>query len=255
MIHSLLVDPDLYATLVPILTDRGFRCIVPELPLGAHLLPLRKDADRSPRGLAKLLVEVLDALAIPRVAVVGVDSGGALAQLLMAHHRDRIGAVVLTACDAYEDYPPRSALGRALRPLFWPGGLVLTAMATRLALVRSLLVMRPITHRGVADEVLVRWTRSLRDPLVRRDVQEVYDGMHPRHTLAAAAANRDFPHPVLIAWGDDDRLFKRHLAERLARDLPDARLVTLVDCAALAALDQPEALAELIDGHVVRGRR
>jgi pimeloyl-ACP methyl ester carboxylesterase len=74
--------------------------------------------------------------------------------------------------------------------------------------------------------------------------------MHPRHTLAAAEANRDFPRPVLIAWGDDDRLFRRRLAERLAADLPQARLVTIADCAAFAAVDQPQHLATLIHQHL-----
>ncbi len=44
------------------LVARGYRCVVPELPLGGHLLPLRADADRTPPGLARLLVAVLDAL-------------------------------------------------------------------------------------------------------------------------------------------------------------------------------------------------
>ncbi|HTF54664.1 MAG TPA: alpha/beta fold hydrolase [Pseudonocardia sp.] len=74
----------------------------------------------------------------------------------------------------------------------------------------------------------------------------VLRGMSGAVTLAAAEANRDFPRPVLIAWGEDDRLFPRRLGERLAADLPHARLVDLPDCAAFAALDQPERLAELI---------
>jgi pimeloyl-ACP methyl ester carboxylesterase len=250
LVHSLLVDPDLYAALVPLLTARGYRCVLPELPLGGHALPLDAGADLGPPGLARLLVEVLDALGLQRVSVLGVDTGGALTQLLMAHHRERVDAVVLTACDAYEDFPPRSALGLLFRPLFWPGVLAVMATALRLALVRRLLVLRPITHRGVDDATLVRWTRPLRDRRVRRDVQAAFAGMHPRHTLAAAEANRDFPRPVLVAWGDDDRLFRRHLAERLVRDLPHARAVTLEDCAAFAAVDQPEALAALVDAHL-----
>jgi pimeloyl-ACP methyl ester carboxylesterase len=250
LVHSLLLDPDLYAALAPLLTARGYRCLVPELPLGAHALALRPDADLSPPGLSRLLVEVLDALEVSRASVVGVDTGGALTQLLMSQHRDRVDSVVLTACDAYEDFPPRSFVGWLLRPLFWPG--VLTAMASlaRLAVVRRLLVLRPITHRGVDDEMLVQWTAPMRNREVRRDVRAVLREMHPRHTLAAAEANRDFPRPVLIAWGDDDRLFRRHLGERLARDLPRARLVTLADCAAFAAIDQPEVLAALIDEHL-----
>ena len=250
LVHSLLVDPDLYASLVPLLTAAGHRCLVPELPLGAHGTALLPGADLSPPGLARLLVEVLDALDVGSAHVVGVDTGGALTQLLMAHHRDRVGRVVLTGCDAYEHFPPRSPLGWSFRPLFWPGGLLVTSVLARLAVVRRLLVMRPVTHRGTDDATLVRWTTPLRRREVRRDLAAAWRGMHSRHTLAAAEANRDFPRPVLVAWGDDDRLFPRQLAERLVRDLPDATLTTLPDCAAFAALDQPRLLAELVDGHV-----
>ena len=252
LVHSLLVDPDLYGSLTPLLVERGYRCVIPELPLGGHARPLDEGADVTPPGLARLLVEVLDALGLPRVCVVGVDTGGALAQILMAQHRDRVDAVVLTACDAYDAFPPRTPIGLLFTPLRWPGVLTATAPSLRLALVRRLIIPRPVTHRGVDDPVLARWTRPLRDRRVRRDMRAALRGMHPRHTLAAAEANLDFPRQVLIAWGDDDRLFPRRLAERLARDLPHARLVTIPDCAAFAAIDQPEALAVLIDQHLLQ---
>lgn len=249
LVHSLLVDPDLYAAVVPDLIARGYRCVVPELPLGAHGVPLDRGADLSPPGLAALIAEVLDAVGVDRAHVVGVDTGGALTQLLMAGHRDRVDSVVLTACDAYEAFPPRS-----IRALSWPlrssTALGVLAQAARPRFVRRWLTARPVTHRGVDDTTLVRWTTPLQSAGVRADLRAVARSMHPRHTLAAAEANRDFPRPVLIAWGEDDRIFPRRLAERLEADLPHARLVTLPDCAALAPLDQPGLLAAMIDDHV-----
>ena len=250
LVHSLLLDPDLYATVVPLLTGHGYRCVLPELPLGGHALPLLADSDLSPLGLTQLLVEVLDALELRQVHVVGVDIGGVLVQLLMAHHRDRVGAVVLTGCDAYEHFPPRTLLGRLFTPLFLSGMLLLGAQALRLRAFRRLLLLRAITHRGADDATLVRWTTPLRDGRVRRDVHKAFWAMRPQYTLAAAASNRSFPRPVLIAWGDDDRLFPSSLAVRLAADLPHSRLVTLTDCAAFAALDQPDQLASHIHAHL-----
>jgi pimeloyl-ACP methyl ester carboxylesterase len=250
LIHSLLLDPDLYAGVVPRLVARGYRCLLPELPLGGHALPLLEDADRSPRGLVRIIVEVLDQAGIDRASVVGVDTGGALAQLLMAHHRDRVDRVVLTGCDAYEDFPPRSALGRLLKPALHRWTIGLTARATRTRWGRRALVPRPVTHRGVDDALLIQWTHGLRDPEIVRDLQLAFAAMHPSYTLEAAELNKTFPRPVLIAWGDDDRLFKQRLAFRLEEDLPHARLVFIADCAAFAAIDQPERLAELIVEHL-----
>ena len=250
LVHSLLLDPDLYAGVVPLLVAHGWRCVLPELPLGGHALPLDLDADLTPPGLAMLLVEVLDALELPQVHVVGVDTGGALAQLLMARYRDRVGAVVLTGCDAYEHFPARTWVGRLFTPLFLSGVLWAAAQALRLRVFRRLLLLPPITHRGADDATLVRWTSPLRDAQVRRDVRKAFWTMDRRHTLAAAEANRDFPRPVLIAWGDDDRLFPGSLGVRLVEDLPNARLVVLPDCAAFASLDQPDLLAAHVHDHL-----
>lgn len=255
LVHALLTDPDFYAALAPVLVARGHRCLIPELPLGAHGVPLREGADLSPPGLARLLVEVLDALDVPRVHVVGVDTGGALTQILMAQHRDRVDHVVLTACDAYDAFPP-SSFGWLVPPLRLPGALWLTGQSARLGVARRLANLRLLTHRGVDDAVLRRWTAPLRTAGVRRDLRAVLRHMHARHTLAAAEANRDFPRPVLVAWGEDDRAFPRRLGERLAADIPGARLVTLPDCAAFAAIDRPDLLVDLIhehvDGHLTR---
>ncbi len=252
LIHALLVNGELYSKLIPLLTAQGHRCLVPELPLGAHPLAMNPDADLTPAGLAQLIVEVLDALEVERVDLVGVDTGGALSQLLMAHHRERVGKVILTGCDAYEAFPPRS-FKFLVAPLKVPGMIWLTAQGARLRPMRKLGTPRPVTHAGVDDAVLRRWTAPLHRRAIRRDLRKVLVGIHPRYTLAAAEANKDFPRPVLIAWGDDDRLFPRRLAERLAADLPHARLTTLEDCAAFAALDQPERLAGLIHEHVTAG--
>jgi pimeloyl-ACP methyl ester carboxylesterase len=52
-VHGLLVDGSLWDGVVERLDDRR-RCIVPDLPLGAHPTPMRPDADLSPRGIADL---------------------------------------------------------------------------------------------------------------------------------------------------------------------------------------------------------
>jgi pimeloyl-ACP methyl ester carboxylesterase len=217
--------------------------------MGAHARPMAIDADLTPAGLARLLTEVLDALDVPVVNVVGVDTGGALTQLLMANHRERVGSVILTACDAYDAFPPKS-----FRPIVallkLPGSMWVTAQSSRLRFARRLANHSSVTHVGVDDATLLRWTRPVRRHAIRRDLLKVVRAMKPAATLAAAEANMDFPRPVLIAWGEDDRLFPRRLAEQLHVDLPNSRLVTLPDCAAFAALDQPLLLADLIDEHL-----
>ena len=99
------------------------------------------DADMRPPALARMLADLLDCLDLQDVVLVGNDTGGAICQLLAVHHPERIGALVLTNCDAFENfYPP------VLRPL---------QVAARLPGFESLL-------KGIATPRLAR--RLVRPP-------------------------------------------------------------------------------------------
>src|SRR5919199_4002819 len=68
-VHGILVNGDLWREVVPRLADR-YRCIVPDLPLGAHEVPMDEDADLSPPALARLIVDFAGALGLERPAIV-----------------------------------------------------------------------------------------------------------------------------------------------------------------------------------------
>src|SRR2546421_6959934 len=105
LVHGLLANSLLWADVAPRLAEE-FRVIVPDWPLGAHSLPLREGADFSPSGLARLIADFLAALDLDSVTLVGNDTGGALCQLVALDHPERIGRLVLTPCDAYENFLP-----------------------------------------------------------------------------------------------------------------------------------------------------
>src|SRR5438128_4150737 len=120
-VHAVLLNGAVWRKVVPLLADR-FRCLVPDWPMGGHAVPMDADADLSPPGLARVIVEFLDGLGIERATLVGNDTGGALCQLVAAEHPERVDRLVLTTCDAYDNFPPRR-----FRYLQWaarvPGGL------------------------------------------------------------------------------------------------------------------------------------
>jgi pimeloyl-ACP methyl ester carboxylesterase len=64
-------------------------------------------ADLTPPGVARLLADFLAALDLRDVTLVGNDTGGAICQILIARHPERIGRLVLTNCDAYEEFFPK----------------------------------------------------------------------------------------------------------------------------------------------------
>src|SRR4029079_10369095 len=135
-LHGLLVDGRLWRKVTPLLDER-FRCIVPDLPLGSHQTPMAPDADLSPPGLARIVDQFLESLDLENVTLVANDTGGAITQITAANHPDRIGGLVLTNCDAFENFLPP-----AFRPLQWaarvPGGLTGMLQGMRLAPLRRL---------------------------------------------------------------------------------------------------------------------
>src|SRR5437764_10689949 len=105
LLHGLMMDASLWDGPIADLSA-DHRCVAPTLPLGAHRHPMHADADLSPPGIARLVAEFLDRLGLQDVTLAGNDTGGALAQLLMAEGAARVGRVVLASCDAFDNFPP-----------------------------------------------------------------------------------------------------------------------------------------------------
>lgn len=246
-VHGLLVNANLWRKVVPPVAAAGFRCLAPDWPLGAHRLPMPEPADLTPTGLAGLIAEFLEVLELTDVNVVANDTGGALTQILMANHPERIGRVVLTPCDAFEDFFPKP-FDRLPGLARLPGAIWLAGRLLRLPFVQR----QPNTYgwlakRGIPAEVLDTYVRPLRDSApIRRDAKRFIAGVDNSYTLASATKLAEFGKPVLLVRAADDRIFSPRLFDRLAATLPDAKLVTVADSGAFVPEDQPSELARLI---------
>ena len=104
-VHGALVNANLWRKVVPRLN--GHTRVTLDLPLGSHLEPMPRDADMSGPGIAGLVGEAIEAIDLGSVTLVGNDSGGGLSQLLAVRRPELIDRLVLTSCDAFENFPPR----------------------------------------------------------------------------------------------------------------------------------------------------
>ncbi|MER7922498.1 alpha/beta hydrolase [Streptomyces sp. NPDC096057] len=253
LLHGLLMDASLWQAPIAQLAA-AHRCVAPTLPLGAHRHPMRADADLSLPGVARLVAELLDRLDLRDVTLVGNDTGGALAQLLMAEGSARVGRAVLVSCEAFDNFPP-GLTGRTLvlagRLSPWLFGQFMRQMRVR-ALRRLPLAFGWLTKRG--DAVTAHWTEPVRrQPEIRRDAVRVLraaaaDG---RRLLEQTALRLgEFDRPALVVWASEDRVMPREHGRRLAELLPEGRLVEVADGYTLLPLDQPVQLAGLISEFV-----
>ena len=247
-VHGALVDGRLWEQVVERLGPA--RCVVPDLPLGAHRIALRPDADVSPPGLARMIAELIERLDLRDVTLVGNDTGGALCQFVVTGHPERIGRLVLTNCDAFDNFPP--AMFRPLGTLARARLLTAALQPLRLRALRRLpIAFGWLTRRRLPDELLDAWVEPfLSDAGVRRDARRFLLAIDRDALLDNTARLHDFDRPVLLAWAPEDRFFPLEHARRLAAIFPDARLVEVPDAYAFVSLDQPERLAHLIREHV-----
>jgi pimeloyl-ACP methyl ester carboxylesterase len=245
-VHGLLVDGRLWRAVTPKLPS--YRRITPDWPLGSHTTPLRAGADRTPRGLAHLVADFIEALGLEHVTIVANDTGGAISQILASERPQRLGALVLTNCDCLENFLPP-----LFRPLQWlahvPGAYAAIARAMRSArLRRSPLGFGLLTHRPLPDELTGSWLAPLEDRAIRADALATLKAIDKRDTVAAAERLHEHPLPTLLAWGRDDVAFKLRYAERLAELIPGARLEPIAGSRTFVCEDQPGRLGQLISG-------
>jgi pimeloyl-ACP methyl ester carboxylesterase len=242
-VHGALVDSRLWEPVVERLSGTA-RCVVPDLPLGAHRIPMRAALD--PVGLAELIADLVEKLDLRDVTLVGNDTGGALCQLLVTRWPERIGRLVLTNCDAFDNFPPaafRGLIGAARLRLLTA---MLQSMRVR-AIRKTPLAFGWLSKRELPDELLAWWVEPfLGDAGVRRDTRRLLAAVKRSQLLDNTARLHEFDRPVLIAWAPEDRFFPLDHARRLAAIFPDARLVEVPDAYAFVSLDQPKRLADLI---------
>ena len=244
-VHGAMVNANVWRDVVGALS-KDFRCVVPDLPFGGHLEPAPPDADLSPPAIADWIADAIEALELDDVTLVGNDTGGALSQVLIAQRPERVGRLVLTSCDAFENFPPK-ALKPALRVMKLPGVMTALSSTFRLGGLRHRagglmgVFKHPVDPRA-ADSYFLPLLRAE----IRRDFLKLMDGMDERHTLEAAAHFPDFDRPVLIAWSREDKFFDAKYAERLAGAFPKTRLEWIDDAYTISPEDQPERLAEAI---------
>ncbi|MEV6395051.1 alpha/beta hydrolase [Streptomyces sp. NPDC051907] len=249
LLHGLVHDATVWRKVVADL-GRDHRCIAPTLPYGAHRTPMRQDVPLSPDSVVDLIAEFMDRLDLREVTLVENDCGRA--QTVAGRHPERLARLVLTSCEAFDNYPP-GAPGKMISVVCKiPGGVALMARVLSLKPLRGLPIgLGALTKRRVPDEIVDGWLLPLRtDKAVRNDFRRYNGAVRKSELLEAVDGMRKFDRPALVVWATEDRMMPREHGRRLAELLPQGRLLEIEDSCTLIAEDQPERLAQALRGFI-----
>jgi pimeloyl-ACP methyl ester carboxylesterase len=246
-VHGFLVNGTLWDPVAERLGVLGVRCIVPDWPLGAHRQPANPAVALTPIAVAESVLDLLQTLDLSDAILVGNDTGGGLCQLALRGDTRRIGGVVFTNCDAFEQFPPRFfvplfVLARS-RSAVWTVG-----QLTRVTAVRhSPFGFGPLLNHPISLTLTRGWIQPILDSAdIRRDVARFARAMKRTELVEAAGWLGQFDGPVRLVWGSRDKHFTIELGRRLARAFPNARLDEIPGATTFVSIDRPEAVVGAI---------
>jgi pimeloyl-ACP methyl ester carboxylesterase len=234
-VHGLVGDFTHFEHVATRLVDRGFRVLGVDLP-GCGDSHKRRDSHSIP-GYARDVLTVMDHLGIDRASLVGHSAGGAVVAEVAYRSPARVERLGLMSSAGLRRYSRATEV--LARTVVRPWLLEKTLERLALPLLDLVLVEdNEYTKKFVADALnrpvqpasgeMARVMADLVPELVRATV---LDRCHL------------FDMPVLVVWGDDDKLVPRESVEILRRRVADARFLELAACGHMPMIERPDVVA------------
>lgn len=253
LLHGLLMNDTQWDLALPLL-PRGFRYLLPVLPLGGHRIPMDAGADLALRGMVGIVADFLDALDLDGVTLVVTDWGGPL--FLTDLGRDqRVARLVICPSEAFDNFPPGFPGKVTWLATRTTGTAGLAMRQLRIRWLRDRFFMfGMMAARSIPQDVVTAWTApGLADVRIRRDLLKYARTRFDDGDLVRATRRlTDFRGDVLVLWSRNRVMPVAH-AEALA-DLTGGTLRYVDDAKVLIMLDQPEQTAREIGAFLTAAR-
>jgi pimeloyl-ACP methyl ester carboxylesterase len=224
----------------------NWRGIIPELSKRARIIApdmlgfgYSKSSDNLKLDSSKWvqsLVDLLDALKIERVSIVGNSFGGAIALAFANIYPERVNKLVLMG-SAGLSFPITNGLDKV-----WGYQPSLQAM-------RELMEVFAFDHSIISDDLVeMRYQASIRD-----DVQTRFAKLFPeprQEGVEMLALNesdlRLLPHRTLIIHGRDDQVIPLEVSNRLVQLIPHSQLHVFAECGHWVQIEKAEEFTKLL---------
>ena len=239
MLHGVGGGRGAWAAQLESFAAAGYRAVAWDAP-GYGDTPAIEPYDMT--GLARALERLLDAIAVPRVVLLGHSMGGMLAQEAMTVFPRKIAGLVLSATSPAFGRPDGTWQQDFLRQRLGPldAGKTMADLAPKL--IDGLVGPNP-EPAGVRLAIAVM--SRVPGGTYRKALRAIV-GFDRRPALGAIAV------PVLALAGEHDTTAPPAVMEKMAQKIPDAEYVLLPGCGHLANLERPRAFDEAVLGWLRR---
>ena len=215
LVHGLGGHSEQWLNLSAYLVKAGYRVYIPDLP-GYGRSEKPADFSYSVHDEAEAVVGFFDALGLKQVDLGGWSMGGGIVQHVAFRHPERVRRLMLFASIGIKQAPTFDVR------LFTP------STPAELAQLNALLMPNPPKAPDFVARDLLRISQE-RAWVIQRALDSMRSGQDATDSLLP-----QLKMPVLIVWGDKDRIIPLNQGETMHRLVPQSELDVITGCGHLA---------------------
>jgi len=217
LVHGLGGRAEEWLDLAHYLAKSGYRVYLPDL-LGYGNSEKPAEFSYSVRDEATIVVGFIDSLGLKQVDLGGISMGGWIVQVVASEHPDHIRRLMLF--DSAGIHEPPS----------WDTRLFTPATDAEVRQLNALLYPHPFPVPGFVARDILRIINQ-NGWVIRRAVASMLTGSDTSDELLPKLKM-----PVLIVWGEEDRIMPLHQGEKMHRLIPQSQFEVCPGCGHLSPM-------------------
>nr|WP_285890847.1 alpha/beta hydrolase [Mesobacillus maritimus] len=242
LIHGFLSSLFSFRHLKPVLKER-FSILSIDLP------PFGKSGHSrsftySFKNLSLTVIKLIEALNIQNFTLVGHSMGGQIALNILYHFPNTAKKAVLLCSSGYSKRSKQSLILASYLPFF--------PVFIKLYLARSGLEknLRNVVYDStlIDDEMRKGYLAPFMNPSIFKGLTGL---LRHREGDLSSEALQQVRTPCLLIWGEHDRVVPLRVGEKLAKDLPNSKLIVLEETGHLVPEERPEEIYHYIKRFVL----
>lgn len=235
LIHGFLASAHTFHKLIPML-KKHFSVIAIDLP-GFGRSEKSTSFIYSYHHYAELIIQCIDDLKLEKVIIAGHSMGGQIALNIALQAPDKVDKLILLASSGYLPKAKKWLIYATYLPFFHLAAKFHFRHETVLSNLQNVLY----DHSNITEDLINEYERPVKEKNFFKALTRLL--RYREGDLASHQLNHIL-HPVLIIWGEDDRVISPMVGKHLAKDLPHATFITFKKTGHLLTEEKPEEIGE-----------